>query len=332
MKKLIFFIILSILGINVTAQQQPQYTQYIFNNYLLNPAISGIENYIDVKAGYRNQWTGFDGAPVTSYFSIQGPLGKKDLTNSATSFGGQENNPMSRSYVQDYAASEPHHGIGLYGVTDKAGPINRFTVNGTYAYHLGITSKINLALGIAAGISKLSINKADITLTDNSDPVLTSNNSSQLKPDLAVGLWLYGPRYFIGLAGQQLINPYSGFGSFEVKSEPVFIATTGYKFFAAENIGIIPSIMVRKASAQPISYDLNFKAAFQDKFWLGGGYRHNDSFNALAGFYISDLFNLSYSYDFTVSELAKASRGSHEIVIGILLNNRYKVTCPQANW
>ncbi len=318
------------------AQQRPQYTQYIFNNYLLNPAISGIENYIDLKAGYRTQWTGLDGAPVTNYISVNAPLGKNFLSGDANSFGGQENNPMSRSYLQNYMAAEPHHGIGMHAVLDRAGPISRVDVNATYAYHLGLSEKLNIALGVAVGISKVSLDYSKITLENNQDPAIVASETDRLKPDLGAGLWIYGPQYFVGLSAQQLLGQTLNFTNnsqyTQGKAVPHFFLTAGYKVFLADDIAAVPSVMIKRVSPAPNSYDANLKLAFRDKFWVGGSYRHNDSFSALAGFNVSYLFNLSYSYDFTTSELGNVSSGTHEIVLGLLLNNRYKVTCPQRNW
>ena len=318
------------------AQQRPQYTQYIFNNYLLNPAISGIENYIDLKAGYRTQWTGLDGAPVTNYISVNAPLGKNFLSGDANSFGGQENNPMSRSYLQNYMAAEPHHGIGMHAVLDRAGPISRVDVNATYAYHLGLSEKLNIALGVAVGISKVSLDYSKITLENNQDPAIVASETDRLKPDLGAGLWIYGPQYFVGLSAQQLLGQTLNFTNnsqyTQGKAVPHFFLTAGYKIFLADDIAAVPSVMIKRVSPAPNSYDANLKLAFRDKFWVGGSYRHNDSFSALAGFNVSYLFNLSYSYDFTTSELGNVSSGTHEIVLGLLLNNRYKVTCPQRNW
>ncbi|HEY0176010.1 MAG TPA: type IX secretion system membrane protein PorP/SprF, partial [Pedobacter sp.] len=113
----------------VTAQQLPQYTQYVFNSFLVNPAVAGIENYTDVKLGYRKQWDGINGAPETGFFSVNMPLGKNYLYGNANSFSGSGDNPMSRSYVQEYRAAEPHHGIGLYAITDKAGPTRQTNVS-----------------------------------------------------------------------------------------------------------------------------------------------------------------------------------------------------------
>ncbi|MXV15938.1 PorP/SprF family type IX secretion system membrane protein [Hufsiella ginkgonis] len=315
------------------AQQRPQYTQYIFNSYLLNPAITGIENYIDVKAGYRNQWSGLDGAPVTSYISIHAPLGKNFLWSSANSFGGQGDNPMNRSYVQNYAASEPHHGIGFHAVVDKAGPIRRTDVNGTYAYHIGVSNTVNVSLGVSAGFSRISLDLDKISLENAVDPAIVEDENNRVKPDMGAGIYVYGARYFVGLSAQQLLSRRINFTNDDTytqgKQVPHFFGTAGYKFFLNEDIAAIPSVMVKYVSPAPTSVDVNMKVAFRDKFWLGGSYRKNDSFSALAGFNISYLFNLSYSYDFTTSDLRTVSNGSHEFVLGILLNNRYKVTCPQ---
>src|SRR5690348_16047035 len=122
------------------AQLKPYYTQYILNNYILNPAISGIENYTDVKFSYRNQWTGIDGAPQTIYGSIQGPIGKKDYKTTPTSFEPQGENAIGNSYLEDNVTSENHSGIGLIAMNDKTGYLSRTSVYATYAYHIGLNA------------------------------------------------------------------------------------------------------------------------------------------------------------------------------------------------
>jgi type IX secretion system PorP/SprF family membrane protein len=336
LKKIYLLLAISLVNLGTYAQQLPQYTQYVFNNYLINPAITGIENYIDLKLGNRTQWTGLQGAPVTSYVSIHAPIGKKFSGDNATSFEGHGNNPMSRSYVQTYRAAEPHHGIGMHAVLDKAGPINRLNVNATYAYHIGLSEKLNMSVGVSAGISRVSLDLNKITLENSSDPAISTIGNGSTKPDLGAGIWLYGSRFFAGVSGQQLFGQTLSFtkdGEYKQgKAVRHFYLTAGYKFFLIDDIAAIPSIMVRNVSPVPNSYDANLKLAFRDKFWLGGSYRYNDSFSALAGFNVGSLLNLSYSYDFTTSELGNVSNGTHEVILGLLLNNRYKVTCPQRNW
>ena len=95
---------------NLFAQQKPHYTQYILNNYILNPALSGIENYTDLKLSVRDQWVGLDGAPKTMYLTIHSPIGKKDYRITATSYQVPGQNPRGNAYWESYTAPEPHHG------------------------------------------------------------------------------------------------------------------------------------------------------------------------------------------------------------------------------
>jgi len=335
MKKILLFIL--IVSVRAaTAQQLPQYTQYVFNNYLLNPAVTGIENYTDVRLGHRNQWAGLDGAPVTSYLSVNAPIGRNFIEGDATAFSAQNGvNPSSRLYTQNYQAAEPHHGIGAMIITDKAGPITQTNFNATYAYHLGLTNRLNLSVGIMAGFNRLSLNTADITLTDPNDPAITNGgNNSQLRPDIGAGVWLYSSNFYVGISARQLLPQKYYFSTNQQQytgspTVPHFFFTAGAKLFMTDEITFMPSVLVKQTNPVPLTYDINGKFNFQDKFWIGGSYRRSDAVAILAGFNLSSLINVGYSYDITTSALNTVSRGTHEIVIGLMLNNRFRVTCPQ---
>jgi type IX secretion system PorP/SprF family membrane protein len=332
----LFIILIGICNITF-AQQKPQYTQYILNNYIINPAITGIENYIDMKAGYRQQWTGLQNAPVTSYLTAHMPLGKSNDWGSATSFGMVGENPLGISYKSDYKASDPHHGIGIVAVVDKTGPLSNTTFDVTYAYHLGLAPRLNLALGIGAGISKVSLNTADLTLENPNDAAIANSGTiNRLKPDINIGVWLYSAEFFFGASVQQLLPQtlsFSNNSSYNTgKTVPHTFITAGYRFWLNDDITVIPSVMLKYVNPAPLGIDFNTKIAFRDKIWIGGAYRKDDSFSGLLGFNVGSLFNISYSYDFTTSALNTVSRGTHEIVLGLMLNNHYKVTCPQKLW
>src|SRR5687768_16197717 len=163
-----FIVILSMWFLQgVNAQQKPHYTQYVLNQYIINPALTGIENYTDVKLSHRHQWVGFDGAPVTTYATVHRPIGKKDLRTSPTSDKVPGVNRRGRSFWEEYTAAEPHHGIGLQVINDRTGPLNQFAGYITYAYHLGIGPKTSLAAGFGAGVTNLSLNtsKLDFVFT-----------------------------------------------------------------------------------------------------------------------------------------------------------------------
>ncbi|MBL7747470.1 MAG: type IX secretion system membrane protein PorP/SprF, partial [Chitinophagaceae bacterium] len=119
MKRKLFFLLGLVGSMQLMAQQRPHYTQYILNQYILNPALTGVENYTDVKLSVRDQWVGLNGAPKTMYLSIHAPIGKNDYRTSATSYEVPGQNPRGKYYWENYTAAEPHHGIGMTIVNDK---------------------------------------------------------------------------------------------------------------------------------------------------------------------------------------------------------------------
>lgn len=336
-KNIYITLALVLLNIVALAQQRPQYTQYIFNNYLLNPAISGIENYTDVKVGYRKQWVGINDAPQTSFVSANWKLGDDYLWKNPLSLPDKGGNPMSRNYMQNYTASPSHHGMGIIAVLDKVGPISRLDANITYAYHLQMANQLNLSVGVAAGLTRIGFDVSSLQFQESEiEPATRNAIESQVKPDLGLGIWLYGARFFAGASVQQILSQKLKFvndpGFNLGKEVPHFFITTGYRFFVSEEISATPSVMFKKVSPTPVSIDVNMKMSFKDRFWIGGSYRKDDSFAALAGVNISKLINLTYSYDFVTSDLNRVTNGSHEIVLGFQLNNVYEVFSTTKMW
>ncbi len=338
MKKNIYLAILSLMSLNfsaVYAQQRPQYTQYIFNNFLLNPALSGTENYVDAKIGHRLQWSGMQDAPRTSFVSAQWSLGSEYLWANPLSLPDDSNDPRSRSYTQNYTSSPAHHGMGVTAVVDKAGPISRLDAGLSYAYHLQLSGASNLSVGVYGGFSRVALDVNAIKLEMDVDPAL-ANVDQLTKPDVGLGVWYYGARFFGGISAQQILPQRLAFTNNAVykegKSVPHLFATAGYMFFVDEEIKFIPSFMVKRVENLPISLDINAKFSFKDKFWLGGSYRSEDSFSAMAGFNIKNFVNLTYAYDLTTSALRSVSSGTHEIVLGFQLKNVYQVFSGGRVW
>lgn len=338
MKKILLIKVLSLLVFSGAAQQRPHYTQYILNNYILNPALSGIENYVDVKMSARDQWVGLNGAPKTCYLSVQGPIGKKDYKTTATSFSVPGENPRGNAYWESYTASEPHHGIGLTVISDKTGLYNHFTADISYAYHLGISPRTNIAAGFSGGFASISYDRSKATPVDPNDPALGGSNQDihKIVPDLNAGIWIYSANYFIGVSGQQLIpqkvvlgNTGDGFRLIQH-----YFATAGYRWLLNEDINVLPSVMVKHipGSAIKTQFDINLKLQYRDQCWMGASYRLQDGYAAMAGLNISNTFNVGYSYDFTKTRLNTASRGTHEFVVGFLIGNRYSDKCPMNVW
>jgi type IX secretion system PorP/SprF family membrane protein len=337
MKQLLLVLCAGLLLTNLQGQQQPHYTQYIINNYILNPALTGIENYTDVKISHRHQWVGIADAPVTSYITIHKPLGKNDDRTTPTSFQTPGENPRGRSYWQDYEAAKPHHGVGLKIINDKT-KLNRFAGYVTYAYHIGIAPQVSLSAGFEAGVRNISLDRSKIFTAVPVDPaVFSSADINNLKPDFGAGLWLYSSDYFVGLSVQQIIPQKVVFANGAVKQQegktvPHLFATAGYRFFINDDISGLPSVMAKYIKGIPAQFDLNMKVQYQDLLWAGASYRYKYGFAGMVGLNVSNTFNIGYAYDYSTTPLNTVSRGTHEIVLGFLIGNKYGDWCPRNVW
>lgn len=319
------------------AQQKPHYTQYLTNQYILNPAITGIENYTDIRISHRHQWIGIADAPVTTYFTIHKAIGKWDTRSTATSFDVPDESPRSKEYWRQYVAAEPHHGIGLQVINDRTGPLNRFTAMATYAYHIGISSRTSLSAGIAAGLTNISLKTDKLEWDVPVDPaVFGTGILNRFRPDINVGLYLYSADYFLGLSVQQIypqkINFSDGSINAEGKSVPHFFAHAGWRFNLTDEWNFIPSVLVKKVSPLPVQFDLNGRFMYRNLFWFGGGYRTDDGLSAHAGMHIAQSVSFAYSYDYNFSKLYNYSRGTHEVQLGFQIGSKYYQGCPQNVW
>ena len=338
MRKIVFVLLGMSLYMPVLAQQKPHYTQYILNQYILNPALTGIENYTDVKISHRHQWTGIEDAPVTTYLTLHTPIGKNDYRTSATSYAVPGENPRGQAYWENYTAAEPHHGIGLQVINDRTGPLNQFSAYATYAYHIGISARTSLAAGFGAGISNLSLNTDKLQFQVQVDPaVYGSGIINKIRPDFMAGLYLYSADYFIGLSAQQIIPQKIAFSGNEVKKEdgkivPHLFATAGSRFLRGEDFHLIPSVLVKYINPLPPQVDLNAKLQYRDFLWIGASFRTEEGYAGLLGLNVSNTVNVGYAYDHTISGLNSYSKGTHEIIIGFLLGNKFYDGCPKNVW
>ncbi|MFD2514098.1 type IX secretion system membrane protein PorP/SprF [Pontibacter locisalis] len=319
MSRLVLVIsILTTMALQAYSQQRPQYSQYMLNNFLLNPAITGIEDYADIRISNRRQWVGLDGAPVTYYLTAHTPLNK---------------GASGTKYHKGLA----HHGIGASFHTDKTGPLRRSGLTFSYAYHMPVTRTINVSAGAAAGVIRNSINAGELEFNNPNDPLVGGGNISNNVLDLNLGLWLYSKNFSVGIAGAQLLEDV---GSFEPEgsSNPTldlqrhYFATASYRFSPTSELDVVPSIMVKLANPSPASFDASVRVLYSKQFWVGGSYRHEDALVAMVGVYISPLLDVSYSYDATISNLNKVSAGTHEVVVGFKLLNTRRIICPQWIW
>ena len=336
MKKGTLIFVMTMVVLPAWAQLRPQYTQYILNQYIINPAVAGIEPYTDIKLSHRQQWVGIEDAPVTSYITVHGSIGATRENSNPTSRVPAGENPRGTYYWDNYLSAEPHHGWGVTVFNDKTGPISRLAAYGTYAYHVGLSATTSISGGINLGIVRNSLDMSKLEFDDPNDPVLGNSQAfNRIRPDLGAGIWLYSRSFFGGVSVMQILD--QGMGSNAVampdqRGYPVFIGTAGFRFMANEQINIIPSVVVRQTKGLPLGIDINAKALYLDRFWGGASYRVNNSVSAMVGMYVNSFLSIGYAYDYTLGNLGQYTGSTHEVVLGFTLGNSYGSSCPTNIW
>jgi type IX secretion system PorP/SprF family membrane protein len=275
------------------AQQLPQYSNYMLNSFAMNPAIAGSNNYFEGISTNRYQWVGLTDAPRTYMLTAHGPLKAENM------------------------------GLGGYLYTDIVGPTRRIGISGTYAYHLKLSEKVKMSLGLSAGIVQFAIDASKIALRDPADLVLTNSLQSVIAPDFGAGTYVYSvdKKWYVGLSVPQVLQSKINF--VEVSTATVsnmarhYYLLAGYKYKLNEQFALEPSTCVKYASPAPVQFDLGLRAIYKDKMWLGGVYRHLDAASVLVGYNLKENMTFAYSYDFTTSNIRNHSNGTHELLIGI---------------
>jgi type IX secretion system PorP/SprF family membrane protein len=337
MKKLYQLLLALLVSGSAFAQQKPQYSQYMFNNYLLNPAVTGIEDHIDLKLGVRKQWAGLKGAPTTYYASIHGAVGKVDR-NAVSPFRTKQKKGAARQApVKKRVRVKPkmHHGFGTMIQADKTGPLSVSSLHGSYAVHVPLTKTLKVSTGLSAGILQYSLDATNLLLTNPNDAAIGDGRINRIIPDLNAGMWLYTGDYYLGVAASQLLKNKVNFGDNDFRRagtlQSHYFLTGGGRVPLSENFTLIPTVMVKYAQPSPVALDVNLKAVFRDQFWGGVSFRQRDAVSVMAGMNIDQLVDVGYSYDVTTSALSRVSSGSHELMIGLRLNNKFKGS-PYLPW
>lgn len=323
MKKALFLLLLPLLlaAGPALAQQEAQYSQYMNNNYLLNPGATGVEDYIDIKASYRTQWVGLEGAPRTFYLSASSSLGKWRSTSKRT--------------LRD--RERPFHAIGGLVYNDVTGPTSRTSAYASYAYNVVLTRTIRAALGASVGMQQFAV---DGTQLHFYDPTTVAASAASRVFDASAGLWVYSPDFYVGLSGTQLLGNKLNFsygpnlldaGAPGNALRRHYFATAGVRVPLSDDWTVVPSVLVKAVSPAPLSVDINAKFKYQDVLWLGASWRVRDSFVALVGVSY-EQFTLGYSYDVGTSQLAGYHGGSHEVLLGLRLKKKAQVVCTNKFW
>lgn len=330
MRKSIFiFIVLLLCFFKIQAQQRPQYSQYMLNNYLLNPAVAGTADHIDLRAGYRSQWMGFKDSQTGN------SIGPRSFYMSATGSLGAYHGPNKGRHRND---SKKHHGIGLLAVNDVTGPTARTSVYGSYALNMGISRTFRVSVGAFLGFQQWRLDADKLNYRNPAEtgsvPAPAIGSSSRIVPDGSLGIWVYDKNLYVGASMHQIFQSKSSFNDYIAGIEKLsnhYFFTAGYKFEITKEFAIIPSMLVKMVSPSPLSFDINTKVRYKDMLWAGLSYRSDNSIVSLVGVSIKNMVDIGYSYDHTTSAIGKFDTGSHEIMVGLKIKHG-QVYSPSDFW
>jgi type IX secretion system PorP/SprF family membrane protein len=271
-------------------QQDPMYTQYIFNLQTVNPAYAGSWQTIGFLALSRFQWVGLKGHPTTQTFSFQTPLKSENV------------------------------GIGLNVVNDQLGFEKRFSVNLDYSYMIHLSDITSLRFGVKGGFTNYSNNLYDYQqYPDNTqDPVFQSTINNAFMPNFGFGLYLSSSRYYLSLSLPKILeNTYeSNINNYSTKAEVrTLYFAGGLVFDLSESVKFKPTFMTKMVKGVPFQYDISANVLLVEKFWLGAMYRSGDALGAIAQWVVNKNFRIGYAYDFTTTDLKNYHQGVHEIML-----------------
>ena len=284
-------VVMMILGVlSAKGQQDPMYTQYIFNLQTINPAYVGFWQTMGITVLSRNQWVGLNGHPTTQTFSFQTPLRSQNV------------------------------GLGLNIVLDKVGLEKRLSVNADYSYQILLSDITSLRFGIKGGFTNYSHNLTEYVQYPDilADPRFQTNIESKFMPNVGLGLFLSSKRYYLSLSLPEIIkNSYqSNVNNYSTKSEAQHLFFAGGLLFdLSENVKFKPTFMTKAVFGSPIQYDLSANFLLAEKFWVGGMYRSGDAVGAIVQWIFNKKLRFGYAYDFTTTDLRNYHQGVHEVMI-----------------
>lgn len=277
-------------AIATQAQQLPLYSQYMNNELIINPAVSGTLDHSPLQLSFRNQWTGFNGSPTT--------------------------------YVLSYHKKQKDNvGLGAVLFNDNTGgAINRTGLALSYAYHIPLSNG-KLSLSLAANINQYTFDSSELSPNDP-DPLIDGSSESSFVPDATFGAYYYTDKFFAGFSVPNLIETPININTAVDNTNSLirhYFLHTGYKLEVNDNLDLQPSLMLKSIITTGVQYDLNLRALLKDKMWFGASYRDQDAVVLMYGVNYKNYF-VGYSYDATLSDIRNYSSGSHEVFLGYKLD------------
>jgi type IX secretion system PorP/SprF family membrane protein len=290
MNKIVLGLFISLMVTKiVSGQQDPMYTQYMFNTQTINPAYAGTWESVGFMVLARQQWVGIKDAPSTQTFSFQMPLKNEKV------------------------------GVGLNIINDKIGLERRFSMFADYSYKIEFNSMTNLRMGLKGGFTSYNHNLTEHVLFDNqTDPAFLGDIDNLFLPNVGIGLLLENPKYYAGISAPKMINNQfdANGGNLAIQAElRHFFFIAGYLHEFSKDIKFKPTILTKATVGSPLQVDLSANVLLKDKFWLGAMYRTGDSFGFMAQWIFDKKLRVGYAIDFSTSNLRNHHFSTHEIMV-----------------
>lgn len=300
MKRKIILSVLLFAGVVGYAQQDSQFTQYMYNTINVNPAYAGSRGVMSVFALHRSQWVGLDGAPTTNAISINTPLNSSKL------------------------------GLGVSIINDKIGPVHENTISADLSYSVPTSETFKLSFGLKATANLFDLDVSRLNPVDD-DPSLHDYNN-KFSPNIGVGLYLHSNKAYVGFSVPNFIES-NRYDSNEVainKEKINYYLIGGYVFDLNSYIKFKPAFLTKMVKGAPLQVDLSGNFMFNDKFMVGMAYRWSAAISAMVGMQVSDGLYIGYGYDLDSTKLDNYNSGSHEVFLRFeLFKNNDKITTPR---
>ncbi len=297
MKKAILLITILALGFNSFCQQIPLHSQYMMDLSTVNPAVAGSYDFTPISLNYRQQWVGFEGAPVTQFFNMHKYMGN-------------------------------NLGMGVSFFNELTSPTRRTGMQISFAYHIPLSKDFSrkLSFGLSPVVFQHYLNSELITTDQPNDPAVESGFNNQFCPDANFGvMFSQKNKYYVGLSVFNLLqirrDLFQLMDQIDNPIERSFYLVGGYQFHINENFSIDPSALVQYQINAPIQYDVNLRGVYKNRFGLGASYRYEDAVVYMAFVSFSN-FRVGYSYDMTLSDLNMYSFGSNEFHVSYRIPNK----------